>query len=143
MNILEAPTVGDLIEALVERGLRVRDAHDAIARAMTLAPPRSKRKPVQSTLFPDGAPTKPRKVKHRWPEGFSLTADRVAYAADRGFTPQEIARMWTKFQNGAHANAREYADWPAAWRTWVERDVEYRQREAEKNGAREVMDRRY
>ncbi|MBO4228494.1 hypothetical protein [Bradyrhizobium neotropicale] len=152
MNICEAPTVGDLIELLVERGLRVKDAHDAIARAIALAPPPARRpkKAAQPGMFGDdpppagGAPAagKPRRVATTWPDGFMLSDDLGAFAQQRGFNDSEIRRMWERFRDRNISRGEKYVDWKAAWRTWVNNQVEFRSRDNAKHTGREQIDRR-
>ncbi|WP_158811083.1 DUF1376 domain-containing protein [Beijerinckia sp. L45] len=54
-----------------------------------------------------------------WPEGFSLSPEMAAYAAKAGFDGD---RLFAKFHNTALAKGFEYKDWPAAFRTFVDRE---------------------
>jgi hypothetical protein len=64
---------------------------------------------------------KPPAVETPLPADFTVTADMVAWAKERGIPPAIIARETEKFKDGALARGRTYKDWPAAWRMWMQR----------------------
>lgn len=74
-------------------------------------------------------PPAPRKVPHSFPESFTLEEDMRLFARDRGFDPPSIERMWERFRDRNQARGEMYADWKAAWRTWVNNQVEFRRRD--------------
>jgi hypothetical protein len=57
------------------------------------------------------------------PEGFALTEKTVAWVNGR-FPTVNIERTLERFTESALANGRMYADWQAAFRTWVRNAVE-------------------
>lgn len=77
-----------------------------------------------TVLIPNGInisdqPKKPRKKPvTAWPEGFVLTSDMATYSRSKlpAVRPQTI---FEEFQNWHTAKGSMYADWPAAFRTWV------------------------
>jgi hypothetical protein len=64
---------------------------------------------------------KPPAVETPLPADFTVTADMIAWAKERGIPPAIIARETEKFKDGALARGRTYKDWPAAWRMWMQR----------------------
>jgi hypothetical protein len=89
---------------------------------------------AETVLPPSPAkPAKPRrepkKAPHRFPADFVLSDELLAFARERGFTAVEIDSMWAKFSNHHKANGSEFVDWNAAWRTWVMRSVDYKNRD--------------
>ncbi|NPU23978.1 hypothetical protein [Bradyrhizobium denitrificans] len=105
--------------------------------------------PAQSALFEEpvkaakpAKPKEPKKVAHSWPEGFSLDEAMIAFARDRGFRAQEIQRMWERFRDRNQARGEKYADWKAAWRTWVGNQVEFRSRDQGARGPNNHIDGR-
>jgi hypothetical protein len=137
MKIEDVPTAGDLMQWLVDRGVTIKDAHDAVNKAMVFGAgaKRARRETAQGSIFGDSAiappkPAKPKKVKRRWPDDFTLTDELIRFAKERGFERGQhvggIDWMWGKFRNRNLSRGEEYADWNAAWRTWVMNQVEYR-----------------
>jgi hypothetical protein len=58
------------------------------------------------------------------PDDFALTAELLAQCVKRGLTKPEVERAFTRFTDNAKAKGHQYADWPAAFRTWCNFDVE-------------------
>jgi len=85
---------------------------------------------------------KPRKVATTWPEGFALDDRRRAFAKERGFGEHEINRMWERFRDRNQARGEQYANWDAAWRTWVNNQVEFKNRDRQQHTARDHIDGR-
>lgn len=84
-------------------------------------------KPAQIPLIADLA--KPRQVARTWPADFTLTDALIKFATDRGFNQVEAQRMWERFRDRNQAKGEKYADWNAAWRTWVNNQVEFKNRD--------------
>lgn len=55
-------------------------------------------------------------------EGFSLDAEMIAFANERGVDPQE---EFDKFRDHHKAKGSVFKDWPAAFRTWVRNAVKF------------------
>ncbi len=105
--------------------------------------------PAQPALFEEPAkvakpakPKEPKKVAHTWPEGFCLEEPMIAFARERGFQAHEIQRMWERFRDRNQARGEKYADWKAAWRTWVGNQVEFRNRDQGARGSGSHIDGR-
>lgn len=63
------------------------------------------------------------------PEAWRPSEKNIAYAAKCGFAdPAQVGRMANKFSNHYWANGKTMANWDAAWRMWVDREVEYSNR---------------
>jgi hypothetical protein len=72
-------------------------------------------------------PTKARKrapSRTTLPDGFALDDDLTAYATNRGVVDPDLE--FERFRNHHAAKGSAFADWRAAWRTWVGRAIEYR-----------------
>jgi hypothetical protein len=82
-------------------------------------------------------PPKPKQVARTFPEDFTLTEPLIVFAANRGFNPIETQRMWERFRDRNMAKGEKYADWNAAWRTWVNNQVEFRNRDGRGPGGRD------
>jgi hypothetical protein len=80
-------------------------------------------------LFPVPAPSAPPRRKPRCPipDGFALTDDLRRFAEVGGLDPaQELAAMRDHYR----ANGELRADWPATFREWCRRSLEFRERRA-------------
>lgn len=64
------------------------------------------------------------------PVGFLLSEKMQAFAQSKGLDPPRIAREFERFCDHHRAKGSLFADWEAAWRTWVGNAVEY----SRKNG---------
>lgn len=64
------------------------------------------------------------------PVGFLLSEKMRAYALSKGLDPPRITREFEKFCDHHRAKGSLFADWEAAWRTWVGHSIEF----ARKNG---------
>lgn len=66
-----------------------------------------------------------RSTATRLPDGFSLTADRIAYAVNAGIEPGTTLEAFKDYWKAASgAKARKH-DWDAAWRTWCRNQVAF------------------
>lgn len=81
----------------------------------------------KADAFGARAPPKARKSgqKTALPADFAVDAAGAQYATERGFGPAEVARMSERFRNHHTAKGSTFADWRAAWRTWVTNQVEF------------------
>jgi uncharacterized protein YdaU (DUF1376 family) len=68
------------------------------------------------------------------PENWKLSEKGRAYAMERGFGHGRIDKMATKFFNYHRGKGSKMADWEAAWRMWVENEIEYSNRDGGSNG---------
>lgn len=59
------------------------------------------------------------------PSDFTLDPAMTGFAVGRGFDPPRIAREFEKFCNYHRSKGSLFADWAAAWRTWVNNGIEY------------------
>lgn len=64
------------------------------------------------------------------PDGFLLSEKMRAYAQSKGLDPPKITREFERFCDHHRAKGSLFADWEAAWRTWVGNALEY----SRKNG---------
>jgi hypothetical protein len=62
---------------------------------------------------------KPPAVETPLPADFTVTADMLTWAKERGIPPVIITRETEKFINTATAKGYVYKNWVAAWRTWM------------------------
>lgn len=87
------------------------------------------------------APIKfPKKISTAIPDDFAMDAAMERFAAERGFDGEEVRRMFEKFCNHHRAKGSRFADWRAAWRTWVGNQVDYSlQRNGRQTGRRPVI----
>jgi helix-turn-helix protein len=69
------------------------------------------------------------------PDDFRLDEAMIAYAAQRQFTSAQIGWMFEKFANHHQAKGSMFADWRAAWRTWVCNQTKYDERRDRKANA--------
>lgn len=59
-----------------------------------------------------------------WPDGFSLTEDMAAFSRAR--LPDNPKKVFEEFQSKAEAKGWQYANWSAAWRTFILQEVKFR-----------------
>lgn len=59
------------------------------------------------------------------PDGFLLSEKMLAYAQSKGLDPPRITREFERFCDHHRAKGSLFADWEAAWRTWVGRAADY------------------
>jgi len=79
-------------------------------------------------LRPKADKAKPKRAKKpetEWPEDLALTPDDRRFAEERGYRGRAADDLWQTFENHAKAKGLAYADWHAAWRTWVLNQVRY------------------
>lgn len=70
--------------------------------------------------------TKPKlKAKSRLKSDFKPPECWLDYALEKGFTQLDAKEMWQKFRDHHLAKASAFADWDAAWRTWVRNELEF------------------
>jgi len=129
-NVNDIASAGDAIDFLVGRGLKASEAVEFVGRLARLGKkPKAAR--AQSADVPQPAP---RKVATTWPEGFALAEDMMRFARERGFDPPSILRMWERFRDRNQSRGEKYVDWKAAWRTWVNNQVEFKNRDNRPRG---------
>jgi hypothetical protein len=122
VTISDLANAGDAIDYLVGRGIRASEAVEFVARVSNL---HKKPKAPKLPKLPSAA----RKVPHTWPEGFVLDEPLKQFARNRGFNDLAIQRMWERFRDRNQARGQTYVDWNAAWRTWVNNQVEFQARD--------------
>lgn len=66
------------------------------------------------------------------PDNWAPTITAYATASKLGMTREEINHEADQFRNSAIANGRTYADWDAAFRTWIGNNVKWRAERAAK-----------
>jgi hypothetical protein len=83
-----------------------------------------------------------RVVQTPWPDGFVLDDDMTSHAADKA--GWDIGRAFTefdRFQNFHRSKGTMFADWKAAWRTWVANGIRYdRERGQQQQGGPVIID---
>lgn len=144
----EIGTIGGIVEYLVSRGIEVGIASELVAKVFGWGVDASKYRLPENLVAPQikvdapqgqmsligevgpRKPTQPKKAPHRIPDDYALTPDLKSYAVERGFTEVEIDSMFRKFKNHFLGNGETSPRWDAKWRTWVERGVEYKTRDA-------------
>jgi len=130
----ELTPVSDLVELLIfDYGVNPRDAEALIDKAVKYG---------AQQAAPRKAKSPPKQVLRPWPEDFTLTPELIKFAAERGFSAAATQRMWERFRDRNQALGKEYASWPAAWRTWVNNQIEYKQRDAQQAQDRSRFDDR-
>jgi hypothetical protein len=56
----------------------------------------------------------------RWPDGFELDAEMIAYATDRGMNgPKHAADEFERFRHYHQSKGSKFVVWKLAWYTWV------------------------
>jgi hypothetical protein len=106
---------------------RVRQHRNAMKRDETHGNARVDKEKEKKVLGAD-APTplsKSKRVSSAIPEGFALDDAMRKFAGDRGFVGVNVERMFERFSNHHRAKGSRFADWHAAWRTWVGNQVEF------------------
>jgi DNA-binding transcriptional regulator YhcF (GntR family) len=74
-----------------------------------------------------------KKEKTGWPQGFKLTPSLIAYAAQKRFSHDRAEEMFEKFRNNSLANGKTFADWEFGWRSWVDKEINYKRDEPDRN----------
>jgi hypothetical protein len=82
------------------------------------------------------------KARAPLPEDWKPSDIDLAYAADRGFDPAAVTRMACKFFDHHRSRGNLMADWAAAWRTWVNNEIQF-QAERSPGHARSGQTRSY
>ena len=59
------------------------------------------------------------------PSNFSVTKDMEHYATQKMMKPSKIKSVFENFRDYHLSRGSKFADWTAAWRTWVRREKEY------------------
>lgn len=109
-----------------ERVQRFRNAKRNVSSTVSETPPETDTESEQ--ILGADAPTpirKSKKASTAFPEGFALDDAMRKYAGDRGFAGVNVERMFERFSNHHRAKGSKFADWHAAWRTWVGNQVEF------------------
>lgn len=79
-------------------------------------------KEVKNVKNKDRATNRRRQI----PTDFELTEELKAYAIDHGLAPGTIPSIFQHFKDHHQAKGSVMLDWNAAWRTWVNRDKQFR-----------------
>lgn len=70
-----------------------------------------------------------------WPEGFHLDDDLADHASQKAGWDHARARAeFERFENHHRAKGSVFADWRAAWRTWVLNGIRFDRERAQQNG---------
>jgi hypothetical protein len=64
-------------------------------------------------------------LKTKWPEGFQLKPEHIAYAASKNINSEQAEIAFGKFANHHRAKGSEFSDWDFAWRLWVDREIQF------------------
>lgn len=59
------------------------------------------------------------------PDDFTVTAEMLAWAAERGVQPPAIKSQTERFLDHHRAKGTLFKDWTAAWRTWMRNFIEW------------------
>lgn len=105
---------------------RVR-AHRDAKRNVSETPP-DNRVQIQKEVLGADAPTpivKSKRASTAMPEGLALDDAMRKFAGDRGYAGVNVERMFERFLNHHRAKGSRFADWQAAWRTWVGNQVQF------------------
>jgi DNA-binding transcriptional ArsR family regulator len=82
-----------------------------------------------STPAPEVINGKPKlQTKRRLREDFVPPDEWKDYAIKLGIPESECGAVWKKFKDHHLAKASAFADWGAAWRTWVRNEIEFASR---------------
>jgi len=92
----------------------------------------------------EGKPSRearPKRAKARTPipDEWSPSDVDLTYASKRGFEPRQVGQMSAAFANHHRARGNLMADWPSAWRTWVENEIKFQR--TRNGGSRDAPDR--
>lgn len=78
---------------------------------------------TKDNISKDKPPLVPPTRKRQLPEDFSLTENRIQYAASKGI--QNPDDVFDHFRDHYLANGTTFRDWDAAWRTWCRKHIEF------------------
>ena len=117
-SVSQIITLTDLIDYLATRGLSAGEAAEIAHKGFRLGieSVKPRKKPKQLSLI-DKETT--------WPEDFAPTPALLRYATERGFDERTAQRMWDKFRNKSQSLGKRFIKWDAAWRTWVDNELDY------------------
>lgn len=76
----------------------------------------------QTSLLPEPVKSSRKKPKRTFPDDFELTADLKAYSREK-LPTTNAKHVYEHFRNHHIANGTLMADWPAAFRTWVNKQA--------------------
>lgn len=65
------------------------------------------------------------KVVQSLPYGSEMTEAMKNHCERKGFDVSQYQDIWEKFSDYAHSSRRKYADWNAAFRTWMNNGIEW------------------
>jgi hypothetical protein len=68
-----------------------------------------------------------------WPEGFKLTPELIAYAETKNHSQSKAEEMFEKFRNNSKAKGTTFVDWDYGWRSWVDKENNFRRDEPDRN----------
>jgi len=66
-----------------------------------------------------------KKAQTAWPDDLTFGPNDRQFAEERGYRGRAADSLWDAFENHAKAKGLGYADWHAAWRTWVLNQVRF------------------
>jgi len=78
--------------------------------------------------FPDKK-KKTKKTKKRIPNDFDLTEKRIQFAEEKGINGNRVRNVFDHFRDHHKAKGSTFADWDAAWRNWVRKEIEFNSQE--------------
>jgi biotin operon repressor len=99
---------------------------------------------VVTASAPTAIPIEPKKAKgrvrgparkHAIPPNWAPGVTAYAFASKTGLSREEINHEADQFRNSAAATGRTYADWDAAFRTWIGNTVKWRDERAARTSA--------
>lgn len=117
--INDLANAGDAIDYLVGRGIKASEAVEFVARVANLH-----KKPKAPKL--PKLPSAPQQVATTWPASFTLTDGLISYATARGFDRAAVQAFWDGFRDHHQSRGTEFVKWDAAWRTWINKRVQWR-----------------
>jgi hypothetical protein len=85
--------------------------------------------------------TRRRRSQTPWPDGFHLDGDLADHAAKKaGWDHGRAFAEFERFENHHRAKGTVFADWKAAWRTWVSNGARFDRERAQKQQGGPVID---
>ena len=75
------------------------------------------------------------KLQVSFPSGFYLTPRMIEYGSGKGFTPEEQRTMFDRFSSHHISKGSKFKDWPAAWQTWVQNQIQFQKRDRQQAGS--------
>ena len=66
-----------------------------------------------------------KRVETHWPDDLVLGDVERKFAEDRGYRGTAAVRLWESFENRSKSRGVTFIDWPAAWRSYVLKQLEF------------------